>query len=217
MSPEVRKVAWTKEEDEIIITYHKKWGNSWTAISKLLQGRPANAIKNHWNSTLRKGLEQSSMPKNKKIKFYNEEMESRNDIKCENNCGNLINVCWWYQLIQSLFNYINQEKEVSVEGISDIKNSSSDQDNIDEFQNSSLQFDSKSLNGSYDMDFSIRSSLEPEHIEEYEDIPLIGINDYYMSHPYLHDQIHYTSSWEVVIDSNTWLDLAFNHPYLEYD
>lgn len=66
-------MAWTKEEDEVIISYHKKWGNRWTAISKLLKGRPANAIKNHWNSTLKKIAEQPWVGKPKKRKLYSSE------------------------------------------------------------------------------------------------------------------------------------------------
>lgn len=60
LSPEVRKTNWTPEEDKIIIEAHSKIGNKWTNISKLLDGRPANAIKNHWNSTLLKRIQQDS-------------------------------------------------------------------------------------------------------------------------------------------------------------
>jgi len=60
LSPEVRKTNWTPEEDRIIIEAHSKIGNKWTNISKLLDGRPANAIKNHWNSTLLKRIQDSS-------------------------------------------------------------------------------------------------------------------------------------------------------------
>lgn len=59
LSPDVRKTNWTAEEDQIIIDAHNRMGNKWTAISKLLDGRPANAIKNHWNSTLLKRIQQS--------------------------------------------------------------------------------------------------------------------------------------------------------------
>ncbi|EGG16489.1 myb domain-containing protein [Cavenderia fasciculata] len=56
LSPDVRKTNWTPEEDRLIIESHQELGNKWTAISKLLDGRPANAIKNHWNSTLVKRI-----------------------------------------------------------------------------------------------------------------------------------------------------------------
>lgn len=52
LSPNVRKDPWTEEEDAIIVDAHKKLGNKWVAISKLLVGRPPNAVKNRWNGTL---------------------------------------------------------------------------------------------------------------------------------------------------------------------
>lgn len=39
MNPEINKGAWTKEEDEVLISAHAVYGNKWAEMAKLLPGR----------------------------------------------------------------------------------------------------------------------------------------------------------------------------------
>ncbi|XP_077210049.1 transcription factor MYB3R-1-like [Tasmannia lanceolata] len=57
LNPSINKEAWTQEEELALIHAHQIYGNKWAELSKFLPGRTDNAIKNHWNSSVKKKLD----------------------------------------------------------------------------------------------------------------------------------------------------------------
>ncbi|MQL88154.1 hypothetical protein Taro_020705 [Colocasia esculenta] len=57
LNPAINKEAWTQEEELALIHAHQIYGNKWAELSKFLPGRTDNAIKNHWNSSVKKKLD----------------------------------------------------------------------------------------------------------------------------------------------------------------
>nr|XP_027190416.1 transcription factor MYB3R-1 isoform X2 [Cicer arietinum] len=57
LNPSINKEAWTQEEELALIHAHQIYGNRWAELTKFLPGRTDNAIKNHWNSSVKKKLD----------------------------------------------------------------------------------------------------------------------------------------------------------------
>ncbi|KAH9295480.1 hypothetical protein KI387_039068, partial [Taxus chinensis] len=54
LSTTYKKGGWSPEEDVLLFEAHQKFGNRWTEIAKVVQGRTDNAVKNRFNALHRK-------------------------------------------------------------------------------------------------------------------------------------------------------------------
>ncbi|CAI0548936.1 unnamed protein product [Linum tenue] len=54
LRPNLKKGAFTQEEEQIIIELHSKMGNKWARMAAHLPGRTDNEIKNYWNTRIKR-------------------------------------------------------------------------------------------------------------------------------------------------------------------
>jgi hypothetical protein len=58
LNPDITKAAWTTEEELVLLQAHRELGNKWVDIAKRLHGRSDNSIKNHWNASLKRRIDE---------------------------------------------------------------------------------------------------------------------------------------------------------------
>ncbi|XWS51626.1 hypothetical protein CRYUN_Cryun12cG0193100 [Craigia yunnanensis] len=56
LSPDLKRVVFSQQEEDLIISLHEVLGNRWAQIAAQLPGRTDNEIKNFWNLRLKKKL-----------------------------------------------------------------------------------------------------------------------------------------------------------------
>ncbi|KAK9692251.1 hypothetical protein RND81_09G251700 [Saponaria officinalis] len=61
LRPDLKKGAFTQEEEALIIELHAKMGNKWARMAAELPGRTDNEIKNFWNTRIKK-LQRAGLP-----------------------------------------------------------------------------------------------------------------------------------------------------------
>ncbi|KAF9898233.1 Transcription factor myb3r-5, partial [Lobosporangium transversale] len=54
LDPTIDKSPFTAKEDELIFKLFEQFGSKWAEMSKLMPGRPDNAIKNHFNTSMQR-------------------------------------------------------------------------------------------------------------------------------------------------------------------
>ncbi|KAJ6253779.1 myb protein-related [Anaeramoeba flamelloides] len=82
LDPTIKKGPWSKEEDQILTDLFQKLGPKWSQMRNHLPGRPDNHIKNRWNSTLKRNIEQQEntnlKPKKKRGRPFGSKNKKKN-------------------------------------------------------------------------------------------------------------------------------------------
>ncbi|CAA3028402.1 transcription factor MYB46-like [Olea europaea subsp. europaea] len=79
LRPDLKRGAFSPQEEELIIHLHSLLGNRWSQIAARLPGRTDNEIKNFWNSTIKKRLKNISSSSSRSPNTSDSSMEQPRD------------------------------------------------------------------------------------------------------------------------------------------
>jgi hypothetical protein len=57
LDPKIKRTEWSQEEQWVLFILRNQSNEKWSLISKKLMGRTDNAVKNYWNSRLKKRID----------------------------------------------------------------------------------------------------------------------------------------------------------------
>ena len=57
LDPKIKRTEWSQEEQWVLFILRNQNNEKWSLISKRLMGRTDNAVKNYWNSRLKKRID----------------------------------------------------------------------------------------------------------------------------------------------------------------